>query len=280
MKTHTQRRSKTFTGCKRCRQRKIRCDETRPGCLRCRKSKFDCPGYGIELIWTASNGQVSHAQGLYGRLPPELWETKDRLDHDEVDEVITQLSNFGVMHFDRCRHNSKRLGPFSVMSFASEYIDHSKTFLFNYSPSTSSPIVDGTGRYLFYHYVNIVSSRMMPFEDRRNPWKCYYPSLALSNSSFAHIATRHAILSQAAAHLQHLECDPVRMEVLALDHYSKALRALSHYRRNSSDDDFGTVIACILSLMMAEVRSSLTAPLVSLSRHRCTWASPLHGEFI
>lgn len=253
MHPHSQHRPKTFTGCKSCRKRKIRCDETRPSCLRCRKSHLDCPGYGVELIWAPVNAQASHAQGLYGRLPPEMWNGEDRLGHDAVDEAIEELSNLAVMYFDRRHHNSERRGPFSVMTFALNNEDHSRIFNCNYPPSVLSPLLDDTSRYLFHHYVNIVSSRMMPFEDNRNPWKCRYPSLALSDTSLAHIATRHAILSQAAAHLQHLECEPSRMKVVAMNYYSKALRALSFYRGNSSTDDFGAVIACILSLMMAEV---------------------------
>ncbi|TEA19669.1 Transcriptional regulatory protein moc3 [Colletotrichum sidae] len=33
-------------GCKLCRIRKVKCDETKPFCLRCTKSKRHCPGYG------------------------------------------------------------------------------------------------------------------------------------------------------------------------------------------------------------------------------------------
>ncbi|KAJ0414897.1 hypothetical protein BJY00DRAFT_294404 [Aspergillus carlsbadensis] len=33
------------TGCERCRQRKIKCDQKRPGCRRCELNKAQCPGY-------------------------------------------------------------------------------------------------------------------------------------------------------------------------------------------------------------------------------------------
>ncbi|KAF6808041.1 negative acting factor [Colletotrichum sojae] len=37
---------KPSSGCKLCRIRKVKCDETKPFCLRCTKSKRHCPGYG------------------------------------------------------------------------------------------------------------------------------------------------------------------------------------------------------------------------------------------
>lgn len=45
------KRRKTFTGCWRCRERKVKCDGTRPHCQRCRYSQLQCTGYGIELRW-------------------------------------------------------------------------------------------------------------------------------------------------------------------------------------------------------------------------------------
>ncbi|KIV77016.1 hypothetical protein PV11_08856 [Exophiala sideris] len=33
-------------GCRKCVDRKVKCDETRPGCDRCAKGHFKCPGYG------------------------------------------------------------------------------------------------------------------------------------------------------------------------------------------------------------------------------------------
>lgn len=45
MEKESGRRSRTRTGCLRCRQRKIRCDEGRPACQRCLKIKAECPGY-------------------------------------------------------------------------------------------------------------------------------------------------------------------------------------------------------------------------------------------
>jgi hypothetical protein len=94
---------------------------------------------------------------------------------------------------------------------------------------------------------------MMPYDDARNPWKSIYPSMALSEDSLANLAVRHAILSQAAAHLEHIGHRTKDMSVLAMSHYALSLRALSVYLTETSEYDYGAVLASILSLIMAEV---------------------------
>lgn len=42
-------KTRTFLGCKTCRDRKVKCDERRPKCLKCVKSNRECQGYGFTL---------------------------------------------------------------------------------------------------------------------------------------------------------------------------------------------------------------------------------------
>lgn len=37
---------KPSSGCRLCRARRIKCDETKPACLKCQRSQRQCPGYG------------------------------------------------------------------------------------------------------------------------------------------------------------------------------------------------------------------------------------------
>ena len=41
---------KVRTGCRTCKTRRTKCDETKPSCLRCTKAKFVCEGYSISLF--------------------------------------------------------------------------------------------------------------------------------------------------------------------------------------------------------------------------------------
>ncbi|KAL4757066.1 Zn(II)2Cys6 transcription factor [Aspergillus foveolatus] len=46
-------RVKTRTGCLRCKQRRIKCDETHPHCNQCKRRAYDCPGYQRPLEWSS-----------------------------------------------------------------------------------------------------------------------------------------------------------------------------------------------------------------------------------
>ncbi|KAL2060072.1 hypothetical protein VTL71DRAFT_9894 [Oculimacula yallundae] len=46
---------KVSTGCKTCKRRKVKCDETKPGCSRCFKFGIDCEGYGSTQSGLSTN---------------------------------------------------------------------------------------------------------------------------------------------------------------------------------------------------------------------------------
>lgn len=44
-------RSRTFTGCRTCRNRHLKCDEAKPKCSTCRRGNIPCEGYAPRLLW-------------------------------------------------------------------------------------------------------------------------------------------------------------------------------------------------------------------------------------
>lgn len=46
-------RSRTFTGCRTCRNRHVKCDEAKPKCSTCRRGNIPCEGYAPRLLWVA-----------------------------------------------------------------------------------------------------------------------------------------------------------------------------------------------------------------------------------
>lgn len=46
-------KTKSFTGCWTCRERKVKCDEGRPSCQQCIERDFECQGYALRLQWLA-----------------------------------------------------------------------------------------------------------------------------------------------------------------------------------------------------------------------------------
>ncbi|KAJ4245542.1 hypothetical protein NW762_014051 [Fusarium torreyae] len=47
--------SKSRNGCTRCKAKRLRCDQRKPGCKRCEESGTQCPGYVLNLRWSAKN---------------------------------------------------------------------------------------------------------------------------------------------------------------------------------------------------------------------------------
>ncbi|KAF2717026.1 hypothetical protein K431DRAFT_256312 [Polychaeton citri CBS 116435] len=49
-------RQRTFTGCKTCRRRRVKCGEERPACNQCRRLELHCEGYDALLQWMKPYG--------------------------------------------------------------------------------------------------------------------------------------------------------------------------------------------------------------------------------
>jgi hypothetical protein len=82
-------------GCRMCKQRRIKCDETDPACKRCTKSGYTCPGYESEkplrIRFKDETALVVHRSG-YG--PPPIPSPAGLQENFE-----TQALNFFVMNF-------------------------------------------------------------------------------------------------------------------------------------------------------------------------------------
>ncbi|OCK83776.1 hypothetical protein K432DRAFT_321533 [Lepidopterella palustris CBS 459.81] len=44
--------TKSRNGCQRCKQKRLKCDETKPGCKNCQSRNISCPGYEKSLKWS------------------------------------------------------------------------------------------------------------------------------------------------------------------------------------------------------------------------------------
>ncbi|KIV90027.1 hypothetical protein PV10_07373 [Exophiala mesophila] len=49
------RAPRSRTGCKRCKERRFKCDEEKPQCGRCQSAGVSCPGYGQSLKWSTKH---------------------------------------------------------------------------------------------------------------------------------------------------------------------------------------------------------------------------------
>lgn len=51
-------RQKSRSGCRTCKIRRLRCDETKPGCENCAQKGYDCPGYQQRLQWSTKHERL------------------------------------------------------------------------------------------------------------------------------------------------------------------------------------------------------------------------------
>jgi len=186
----------------------------------------------------------------------QTWRDKPVLSSDHVDSLILQCDaaeseDSAFVDWGPNSHN-----PFSI--FSSRPLDKQLS-----SRRRESVIAQGLiyvcsenadERYLFHHYVNRVSFIMMPFEDRRNPWKSHYPAVALQYVSNEQMALYKAILAQSAFNLAHLGGAKEKVFALAIRYYTSAIEDL---RENIAEKqgDYGGFRAAGMTLMMVEVRS-------------------------
>lgn len=107
---------------------------------------------------------------------------------------------------------------------------------------------------LFYHYVNNVSSWMLPVDVGRNPWKSTYPSLALQNlGSDSTRSLYHAILAQSSYHLSNLKGPSrgIRERTNAMRYFGMALRELRESLATPSED-YSSGLAALLTITLVE----------------------------
>jgi hypothetical protein len=105
---------------------------------------------------------------------------------------------------------------------------------------------------LFHYYTNHTAFNMMPFQDRRNPWVSFYPSMARSACTRGQRSLLYAILAQAAGNLAHLGHKREDMLVLATRFYAGAIKQLRESLEENATD-FSVILASVLTLIMAEV---------------------------
>lgn len=102
------RRTKTYTGCFRCRQRKVKCDLTQPTCLQCKRVNTVCDGYDVRLRWTNSEEDDGAC-----RRKIEFVRFPANMSYSSVYQVDDELVNL-----DQARPDSNTIvaGPFGVFN--------------------------------------------------------------------------------------------------------------------------------------------------------------------
>lgn len=125
--TRTQRngpRTRTFTGCRTCRDRHLKCDEAKPTCSSCWRLNTPCEGYAPRLLWmsqrASSKPDADHrAKGSSYRFLLFADHVRESLSEQltqslggqSADRVVTHLGGMAVPDQDADYH---AVGPFGV----------------------------------------------------------------------------------------------------------------------------------------------------------------------
>ncbi|KAI8308829.1 Arginine metabolism regulation protein II [Colletotrichum sp. SAR11_240] len=152
-------RSRTFTGCRTCRSRHLKCDEARPICSSCRRLNLVCEGYDGQLLWVpdplcSASGDQKHAssshRGTSYRYPLFTEDERNSMAVEIVESMGDRSAGDIVLDLDeKSVHGVDEVcldGPFGVFrAFEGDSITNSDTSsspLLQQSESspTSSPV--------------------------------------------------------------------------------------------------------------------------------------------
>ncbi|KAI0141921.1 fungal-specific transcription factor domain-containing protein [Xylariaceae sp. FL1272] len=268
-------RDRTFTGCWKCRQRKVKCDEGKPECSKCRRIGITCTGYEPRYIWLEGGDQVYKSTGRCVLDGEKTWEGFQPLSSDLADQLIAECdSNRDEPLVDTC--DSMRLtthNPFSVFPVDIPPCHENPEIAFDIvSPvprtMSASPDCSVAEKMLFHHYVTHVANIMMPYDHPRNPWQLHYPATALSRTASDQQALYSAMLAQAAFNLAHLRGDDSEMMATGSRHHRVGIEKLLH-NVNGHGNDYGALSASIMTIMFSEIYSGRSS----------TWRHHLDGAW-
>ncbi|KAI8624354.1 fungal-specific transcription factor domain-containing protein [Xylariaceae sp. FL1651] len=260
-------RDRTFTGCWKCRQRKVKCDEKRPHCSPCRRLGVSCTGYDAKYVWVKDQGQIPKSVGRRILDCEKTWSGFETLSSDMADFLISEcdMETSSLATSVGVEHTSLKSMPHNPFSVFSADLRASNTgpivtlTLHETAPTprgmVTAPDLTLEERMLFHHYVTHVSEIMMPYEHPRNPWRLHYPAVALSRATADQQALYNAILAQAAFNLAHLSSNiDAHMVATGSRYYRLGIEKLLEIRGDHTND-FGATIASIMTILFSEIYS-------------------------
>ncbi|PYI20292.1 hypothetical protein BO99DRAFT_112922 [Aspergillus violaceofuscus CBS 115571] len=248
----SRRRVKARSGCPRCKQRRIKCDETVPACNQCTRKNFDCPGYRRPLKWSSKyevGKGITHPSS-------ELEETMQTLQAHFI-QPSRSTDSTAYAHRAEAAHRTQTdpESPFSIDG------DNTSTLLTRGSPTTSDltrltnlhqvyVTLEDDDTTLLRHYFSKVCPVNSCFDSHKNFFRMEVGAL-ISSRPLIH----SCVLAMSAAHLTPIRGD---MVTTTLTHRSTALACLKaeieavstpHWREGASSLD-GTVEMLLGSILL------------------------------
>ncbi|KAI7786665.1 negative acting factor [Diaporthe eres] len=245
-------------GCKLCRARRIKCDETKPFCLKCQKSKRQCPGYRDPFDGKIRDETQSTIRKFKRtRIVIEKEQVledqalREAMKDDESDDIKANAAEWKCGFFESRRGsesgNSSTSMPSSTSSNSWEMIHE------DFFASLVTPIEQQATCYLLSDYV-LVSE--MP-GGRRGYYKFAYKILTKGDPSRCLLSAFKAVSFVALASRPNSH----HLMIEAESHYSRALRevnkAIQDPAQVKSDQTLGAVLLLAFYETLASTRDRL-----------------------
>ncbi|POS68691.1 hypothetical protein DHEL01_v212915 [Diaporthe helianthi] len=245
-------------GCKLCRARRIKCDETKPFCLKCQKSKRQCPGYRDPFDGKIRDETQSTIRKFKRtRIVIEKEQVlKDQalleqIKDDEGEDVKANAAEWKCGYFENRRGSDSGSSSTSITSSTSDNSWEMKHE--DYFSSLVTPIEQQATCYLLSDYV-LVSE--MP-GGRRGFYKFAYKILTKGDPSRCLLSAFKAVSFVALASRPNSH----HLMIEAESHYSKALRevnkAIQDRAQVKSDQTLGAVLLLAFYETLASTRERL-----------------------
>ncbi|PYH97064.1 hypothetical protein BO71DRAFT_448205 [Aspergillus ellipticus CBS 707.79] len=214
----SRRRLKTRDGCLRCKQRRIKCDETFPACSQYTRKSFECPGYKRPLKWSSKYEVGGSASGVAAKPPgphmPQLEELIQTLhSHFTAPAILDESAH------SSCANEGPKASQNETASPNPVFISCPST------PRTNDVCAEETfstpedhDMTLLQHYFSNVCPLNSCFDSHKNFFRVEVGAL-ISSCPLIH----HCVLAMSAAHLAARQGD---MITITLRHRTNALSCL------------------------------------------------------
>lgn len=242
-------------GCKMCRARRVKCDETKPACLKCLKLKKPCPGYRDPFEGKIRDEtQATIRKYKKTRIVTEKDQVlrDERLrKHDTVsdgqeegEDVKADGESSTTEYFDRNGESTPPTSATSTLSFDAMHIHD------DFLASLDTPIEQRATCHLLADYVLVSDSP----GGRRGYYKFVYKILTRPNGP-----SRCLLSAFKAVSIVALSSRPgaSHLVVEAESHYAKALREVNKAIQDPSQVKSDDTLASVLLLAFYEVSTPI-----------------------
>lgn len=252
-------------GCKLCRARRIKCDETKPACLKCLRSKKQCPGYRDPFEgkirdetqatirkFKRTRIVIEKEQVLREEGRKEDDDADLGVDVDQDEDVKADVENWTSGYF--CRRGRSNTPTSATSTSFSELVHEA------FVTTLATPVEQQATCFLLSDYVLVSDSP----GGRRGHYKFAYklltrpegPSRCLL-SAFKAVSFVALASKPGASHLA----------IEAESHYSKALREVSRAIQDPGQVQRDDTLAAVLLLAFYEVSPPTTLTQVERNPH-------------